>query len=373
MRVPLKGLNRVRKRLASGKWVTYYYAWKGGPRLTGEYGSPEFHASYNFAVQGCVRRPEKDLRSLIDRYLDSSAFSKLAPRTKKDYKYHIKAIEAEFGDLPISALADRGVRADFLGWRDRFGKRAPRQADLAFRVLARVISWGFNLGIAPANPCERAGIIHKNGTRVDKIWTDEDEAAFMEKAPERLRLAIQLALWTGQRQGDLLDLTWDQYDGETIRLRQSKTKARVEIPVGEPLRLALEAAKAKLRESGVDKAALESRPILSTLKGTRWSGDGFRTSWRKACECAGIEDLTFHDLRGTAVTRLAVAGCTVPEIATITGHSLRDAELILQAHYMNHDPQLAKNAIRKLENRTKRPTKRPTAAGRLSKSAKKSS
>ena len=59
--------------------------------------------------------------------------------------------------------------------------------------------------------------------------------------------------------------------------------------------------------------------------------------------------LTFHDLRGTAVTRLALAGCTEAEIATITGHSLRDVRSILDANYLHRDPALAESAIRKLE------------------------
>ena len=36
-----------------------------------------------------------------------------------------------------------------------------------------------------------------------------------------------------------------------------------------------------------------------------------------------LRELTFHDLRGSAVTRLARAECTTAEIATITGHSLK--------------------------------------------------
>ena len=51
-----------------------------------------------------------------------------------------------------------------------------------------------------------------------------------------------------------------------------------------------------------------------------WTEDGFRTSWGKAFDKTGLGDLHFHDLRGTAVTRLALSNCTVPEIAAITGH-----------------------------------------------------
>ena len=55
------------------------------------------------------------------------------------------------------------------------------------------------------------------------------------------------------------------------------------------------------------------------------------------------------DLRGTAVTRLAMVGCSEAEIATLTGHSLRDVHSILDAHYLNRDQSLAESAIRKLE------------------------
>jgi hypothetical protein len=54
-------------------------------------------------------------------------------------------------------------------------------------------------------------------------------------------------------------------------------------------------------------------------------------------------------LRGTAVTRLAMVGCTEPEMATITGHSLRDVRSILDAHYLHRDVEMARTAIHKLE------------------------
>ena len=62
----------------------------------------------------------------------------------------------------------------------------------------------------------------------------------------------------------------------------------------------------------------------------------------------GNQDLHFHDLRGTAVTRLALSGCTVPQIAAITGHSSRDVDAILEAHYLGGRLELAEQAIVKL-------------------------
>ena len=59
-------------------------------------------------------------------------------------------------------------------------------------------------------------------------------------------------------------------------------------------------------------------------------------------QAAGIIGVTFNDLRGTAVTRLAMAGCTEAEIATITGHSMRDVRSILDGHYLPVIPRWAK-------------------------------
>jgi integrase len=60
------------------------------------------------------------------------------------------------------------------------------------------------------------------------------------------------------------------------------------------------------------------------------------------------KDLHFHDLRGTAVTRLALSNCSVPEIASITGHSLKTVQEILDAHYLGGRVELAESAIKKL-------------------------
>src|SRR5262249_55626591 len=132
--------------------------------------------------------------------------------------------------------------------------------------FARVLSWGLDRGLVFANPCARGGRLYR-GSRRENIWTSVDEATFLERAPSYLHLPLLLALWTGQRQGDLLRLPWSAYDGKRIRLRQSKTGARVVVQVGAPL-----------------KAALDSTPKVSPIvlvnsNGKPWSSPGFRTAW----------------------------------------------------------------------------------------------
>lgn len=339
---PFKHLNSRRKRLADGSWVTYWYAFKGGPRLPGEYGSPEFVEAYAAAHRERRQPPDGVIFSLLAAYQQSTAFTGLAKVTRRDYIAKLKLIEQAFGDFPLSALTDRRTRGEFLAWRDRLAISSPRQADLAFSVLARVLSWAKDRGAISVNPCERAGRLY-SGSRADRVWTAEDEAAFLRVAPEWLRLPLLLALWTGQRQGDLLALTWFAYDGNALRLRQSKTGRRVYIPVGKPHRDALDALP---RHDG---------RILLNSRGQPWTADGFRSSFAKIQRKAGITGLTFHDLRGTAVTRLSVAGCTPQEVATLTGHSVRDVHTILDRHYLNRDQAMAESAIKKLETGTQIP------------------
>lgn len=354
MRIKLKGLNTVRVKRKDGSVVAYHYAWKGGPRVEGVLGSPEFMANYTAALEDLRRKPSDTLVALLDAYESSSDFLVLAQRTQKDYKKHLRAIANEYGAFPISGLSDKRARGEFLSWRDRLALSSRRNADYRFAVFARALSWSFNRGLAPFNPLERPGRVYR-AARKDSIWTDDDEAAFLSKAPAHLHLALILALWTGQRQGDLLKLTWNNYDGGVIRLKQSKTGVRVAIPAGTPLRAALED-----RQHQPTSAVT----ILTTEAGRAWTESGFRASWRKACEKAGVADVTFHDLRGTAVTRLAMAGCNEAEIATITGHSLRDVGAILDSHYLKRDHSLAVSAINKLETRTAFPNISPNHAER---------
>ena len=336
MRVRLKGINSITKKLADGTRRTYWYAWKGGPPLRGEPGSPEFVHSYNEAIAHKVVPPQGALLSILQGYQVSGEFLGRAERTRSDYIKQIKIIEKEFGDFPLSALTDRRTRGIFMAWRDRLAVNSRRQADYAWQVLRRVLSWALDRGLVLANPCERGGRLY-HGSRADKIWTDEHEAAFLASAPAYLHLPLLLALWTGQRQGDLLRLPWSAYDGTHIRLRQSKGGRPIKVLVGAPLKAALDAAQ-------------KHGPLILTNSLRRpWKSHSFQAAWGIATSKAGIVGVTFHDLRGTAVTRLAVVGCTEPEIATITGHSLRDVKSILDANYLHRDPMLAENAIRKLE------------------------
>jgi integrase len=300
---------------------------------------PMFHVAYAKAHEARKTPAAGAMFSLIAAYKASSDFP-TNEKTASDYRRYLKLIEEEFGSMPIAVVEDKRARGKFKAWRDTMADR-PRTADYAWTVLARVLSFAEDRGLIAVNVCKRGGRLYETD-RTEIIWTADHITKFCAVASPELQFALLLALWTGQRQGDLIRLTWMQYDGAKIRLRQRKgKKKRVVIPVGAPLKAALDVRRPEKPEG----------PILRNTFGAPWTADGFRTSWGKAFDRSGLgdEDLHFHDLRGTAVTRLALSGCTVPEIAAITGHSIRDVEAILEAHYLGGQVELAEQAIVKLD------------------------
>jgi len=334
MRVRLKGIHTAIVKRADGAKRTYHYAWRGGPRLVGKPGTPEYVTSY-YAAHQTRREPTRSIfHSIIAGYKASQDFQKLEPRTQRDYLRQIARIEIDFGDLPLAALDDPRVTRDFLEWRDAMAN-SPRQADYAWMVLMRLVSWARARGLTTYRTPDRIERLYQ-ADRSEKIWLDDHVAAFMDVASEPLQHALVVTLETGQRQGDLLTLAWSAYDGTWIRLRQSKTGQRVNIPVTRRLRAVL------------DNAPRVATTILTNRRGRPWHPSTFRNVWRDASHKAGIVGLTFHDLRGTAVTRLAEAGCTHAEIAAITGHSLRDVGRILD-RYLARTDKIALAAIAKLE------------------------
>lgn len=336
----LKGVHTVRSKLASGKPVTYHYAWRGGPRLEGEPGTARFLESFQAAHATRREIPKDTLQKLIADYRATIEFKSKSEASQRDYRRYLADIEKQFGDLTLKAIQHPRARGVFKRWRDEMAA-TPRKADYSWAVLARVLSVAKDRGEIAVNVCEKGGRLYDT-TRRDAIWTEEQIAAFAAKAPAHLRRAMNLALWTGQRQGDLLALKWSAYDGAYIRLRQSKTDAAVAVPVHATLRAELELTGDR------------DGTILKTSDGTAWTSSGFRASWRKACARAGVKDVTFHDLRGTAVVALALAGCEIPEIASLTGHSMKDAGTILDKHYLGRDVRLADAAMAKREARARK-------------------
>ncbi|KRA63068.1 site-specific integrase [Rhizobium sp. Root651] len=351
MKVDLVGVHCVKKKLAKGGVATYYYAWRGGPRMTSEFNSVEFVAEYvrltrerpDAPFQGCMAQ-------IIRDYLKSPAYTGLKASTREGYDFAIKAIETSFFAMTAKEISATGSRTLFMQWRDEIAQKHPRKADLYMSVLKRILWFGLDREMIERHPLERVEKV-SDSSRRDVIWTDEDIQTFRygkkdkdgkwetKPAAEPLVRALMLAIWTGQRQGDLLKLTWKAYDGHSIYLRQSKTGAHVRMKVSEELKSYLD---------GVPRG--NSVTILTNGQGQPWA-TGFKSSWRKAVEKAKIEGKTFHDLRGTFVTLAYRNGASIKEIAEVSGHSEKDAEGIIRKHYL-----VSSAAVESIENRVRKTT-----------------
>lgn len=226
----IRGVNKVSKRLADGSIRYYHYHRATGRALKGEFGSVQFLADFVAAEKSMRDRHAGVLNRLIRDYTLSPEFGKLAHSTRKEYQRMLTKVEDKFGDLPIAALDDPRVRQDFMSWRGTVAKESgDREADNRLSVISSMLTWAKENGHILHNHVAGFRRLHK-ADRSEKIWLPEHIEAFMNVAPLELQRALILALHTGQRQADLLGLSWNNYDGSFISLRQGKTKRRVEIP-----------------------------------------------------------------------------------------------------------------------------------------------
>lgn len=336
----IKGLNKVSATLADGRKVTYWYHRATGTRLEGEYGSAQFITSLANAQSKAPGRDDGTLAGLIRAFEQTAKWRNLADSTRKEYRRVFTFWEGKFGKVPLAALEGKLFRQTVSKWHDEFSATKPREADNRVTILARVLSWGAKDGPLKTNALDGFERTYRSD-RSEKIWLPEHVQAFMAVASQPMQLALMLALHTGQRQADIRKMAWTNYANGRITIRQGKGRRLVSIPCTAALRTTLDGLQ---RRGAV---------ILTTKSGTAYEKRYFARQWDEAFKASGIvDDLHFHDLRGTAVTMLFEAGCTVAETASITGHTLRTAQEILD-RYLARTSTLADSAIAKLEGRMK--------------------
>ncbi|PBB45545.1 integrase [Mesorhizobium sp. WSM3866] len=300
----LKGLHRVK---AKGR--IYWYAWRGGPRLTGAPGSPEFLASYNEAVANRQSSDSGRFRSLIALYRASADYKKLAESTRRNWGPWLDRIAGHFGELRIAQF-DRSdkIRPVIRRWRAAYAE-TPRSADYGMQVLSRVLSYAVDpLGKISSNPCEGIKQVYSS-SRSEIVWTDSDIAHLKKTCSAEIAQAVDLAAHTGLRVGDLIRLSWSHVGEDAMIITTGKSRHQREaiIPLYQGLRDIL------------GRIPKRSPVILTSSKKRPWTVNGLASSFSDAKKIAWPkgDDLHFHDLRGTAATKFYVSGLTEREIAEI--------------------------------------------------------
>jgi len=358
MQLKLKGVYQSQKKDRLGRVKAYFYlrgfgALKPLPGDEDEdftIGSQAFMRSYQAAIDAPRRaRVTGTLQEVIDGYRKSPQFQSLADRTKSDYLAHLDKIAAAkltpkapaFATYPLAVIEDPKIRKRLLDWRDDMARSSPRQADATFGVLRIILEWARDRGMIAHNHAIRPKKVYK-ADRSDKLWLPEHLEAFREHAPPEMRLALELALWTGQRQSDLLQLAWTSIKEGRLTFRQGKRRRKVDMPVPAPLKALL------------DVTPKRAATILVTDKGKPWTVKPrpiyFMHKWRKVALKAGLDGLHFHDLRGTTCTMLADAGCTPSEIAAVLGWTVKTV-MEMMDRYQAMTASQSNSAVAKLEAR----------------------
>jgi integrase len=215
----------------------------------------------------------------------------LAPGTQGQYAGHLAVLERTFGHLEPDALKPRDI-GSFLD-RPKGKIMANRQVAVLSAVYAKLVGRWY---ACDRNPCRD---VERNPShRRTRYVTDTEYAALYQFAKPRIRLAMDLALLTGQRQGDLITLPFKNVSDDGILFRQGKTGKRLLVGMSPTLAEVIERAR-RMEPIG--------ETVIRTRKGLPYTSNGFRACWQRTMQRAmrnGIitERHTFHDLRAKSVS-----------------------------------------------------------------------
>ena len=266
---------------------------------------------------------------LVRDYLASGSFREKKASTQAEYRRVLEALAEHHGPKPVRLIERRHIRR----MRDERAD-TPGAANTIVRMLKLLLNFAFDDGLITANPAARMKLFKVGEWRA---WTDDECAAFERRwaCGTMERRAYALALYTGQRKGDLVLMTRAQRKDGFIRVVQGKTDEELWIP--------------EHRDLSAQLASCEHMSLLTTSQGKAFDAVYFGAWFADAIADAGLQDeCVLHGLRKTAARKLAEAGATEEQKKAVTGHTTS----AMVAHYVKgaNQRKLAKAAMRKLEN-----------------------
>lgn len=310
--------------------VRLYFRKPGCPkvRLRGPIGSSEFFKDYEKASKAAPALRLKtaeplpgSMRWLCSEYLKSPAFRNLAPKTRlvrQRILERLCSFKEEGSAIPDGDRSFAGMRAKHVrAHRDRLSA-TPAMANALVKSLRTLFAFAIRYDHTDRNPATDVELFPS--VRVDGLhsWSIEEISQFEGRHPvgTTARLTLALALYTGQRRGDLAVLGRQHLrtiDGVehlcfTQEKGRNKSPIRLAIPVIPELRRIIDSS-----PTGdlTYIAGANGRPLLPNSLGN---------SFRDWCNEAGLPQCSLHGLRKAAATRLADLGASAHEIAAITGH-----------------------------------------------------
>ncbi len=263
------------------------------------------------------------LTELLDRYISDVLTTK-----PKDARNQIRQLEWWKVEIGSHALSD--VTPSLIAeCRNKLGKeftlrgkaRSPATvnrylAALSVTLTIAVKEWGW-LEDSPmrkvTKPKEARGRV--------RFLSDDERMRLLKACKESsnpyLYPVVVLALSTGMRQGEIMNLTWDTVDlnqGRAI-LHETKNGERRAVAItGHALEVLKELNKVRRIDCNLLFPTKESRPQKPQ------KSIDLRSPWKAAIKKAELEDFHFHDLRHSAASYLAMNGASLAEIAEVLGH-----------------------------------------------------
>ena len=301
------------------------------------------------------KEPARSFKELIVTYLEAKrktrGFSRLQDACKPLLSF--------FGDSDVTQLQETDVEK-YIAYRSQFVsdgtiKREVGTLSAAFNHVISKCRWRIE------NPCTKAELPKEPKGRV-RFLTYEEAKTLLQvagvpvdqkgrclanqyKSPV-LADFIELALNTGCRKGELLNLEWGNIDftARLIRLENTKSGEWQTVPINEEARQVL-VRRMRLRDEVCPETPwvfFHLTPALNTKIGDRVKD--VRKAFSTACSRAGIEDFHIHDLRHTFASWLVMNGTPIFEVSQL----LRHASIQMTERYAHLAPDHLQNAIANL-------------------------
>lgn len=302
----------------------------------------KLYARYLQARTGKAAPEGRTLRRLVASWQASQRYKATKPKTKKGYDYIAKDIlawaDAQRKQPDPTQMTANDVERFLALWDTR-----PTQKFHVRKVLRLVMAEAVKEGWRVDNPVDAIKVSMPKSSV--EIWEQEDVDAHMWAAVMGGQPWVAAAILTeweiGQRLTDLIlfrrGAEYMAQEG-VFRFWQSKTNSWLTIPVSGRLRGILAACEVEgsmylFHDGGTGRPFRDVDRLSHVFEEIRERVQGRR-------------HLVFRALRHSCVVQLARAGCTVPEIASITGHSISSVEKILSV-YLPRDNKVAWNAQQK--------------------------
>ncbi len=315
----------------------FYFRKPKGKRVTlpGLPGSAVFMTAYNAALAGDLapsppkRAPvapadldaSRTIDKLLDLYFGAPEFLTLAPSTQVVYRrvFTRWVAEENIGHRPVAGL-NREIVGKMIGRR----KATPGAANDLLKKIRLLTAFAIRIEWMKTDPTLK---MKKFKGSEWHTWTEEQIAAFEARWPSgsKPRLALALHLFTGQRVSDVATMMWSDVADHRICVVQQKTGAKLWIPLHPAL----------ARELSLAERTGPALLMTAHGKGKPFTQKGLSNWMADRIADAGLPDECItHGLRKAAARRLAEAGCSAKQIASITGHKtlseveryVRDAE-----------------------------------------------